>query len=156
MKKSSLLLPSGLRPFGLVLFLTGLILLFLRYQFNYKPGFLNLRVFALYTYYIESRIFSMITNQMVEEVAGILLLTGKFLIAFTKEKEEFEEYDFLRLKSFFVTAYLSLFYLIFSLLFFFGFGFVGALTFFMGFWLISYLLVFRFLLYRFKKGLLIQ
>ncbi len=156
MKKRSFLLPSGLRPIGFVLFLTGLILLFLRYQFNYKPDFLNLKVFAFYAYYIESRIFSMITNQMVEEVAGILFLSGKFLIAFTKEKEELEEYDFLRLKSFFITAYLSLFYLIFTLLFFFGFGFVGALTFFMGFWLISYIFAFRFLLFRYKRTLIIQ
>jgi hypothetical protein len=125
--------------------------LILKYKFNYKPEFLNLKVFAIYSFYIEARSFTTITHQMIADIAGILLLAGLFLISFTREKNESEALDALRLKAFMVTAYLNLVYLLVSILFFFGFGFVGASTFFMVFWLSAYLITFRILLYFNKK-----
>jgi hypothetical protein len=127
-------------------------MLILRYLFDYKPDFLNLKIFAFYTYYIESKVFAIIKNQMIEEIAAILILAGLFLIAFTKEKDESEDLNAMRFNAFFVSSYLNLAFLILSLLFFFGFGFVGALTVFMGVWLIGYLLVFRYSLYRYRRG----
>ena len=91
-------------------------------------------------------------NQVIEELAAIFMLSGLFLLAFTKEKEESEDLNALRLKAFMVTAYVNLIYLFLSLILFFGFGFVGALTLFMGVWLIAYLLVFRYLLLRNRQA----
>src|SRR5665647_746830 len=151
MKINNLLLSKRYKPLGIVLLLLGFVLLILRYQFNYKPDFLNLKVFAFYTYYIESKSFTVVTNQMIEELAAIFMLSGLFLLAFTKEKEESEDLNALRLKAFMVTAYVNLIYLFLSLILFFGFGFVGALTLFMGVWLIVYILVFRYLLLKKKQ-----
>lgn len=151
MKTSNFLLPKGLRPLGIIFIVVGLFLLFLKYKFNYKPDFLNLKVFAFYSFYIEARSFTTITHQMIEDIAGILLLAGLFMVAFTREKVESEGLDALRLKAFVVTVYLNLLYLLASILFFFGFGFVGALTLFMVFWLAAYLVTFRILMYRNKK-----
>jgi glucose uptake protein GlcU len=145
------LIPKGLRPFGIVLFIFGIILTLLKFRFNFKPDFLDFKVFAVYSYYIEAKSFSMITHQMIGEIAGIFLLSGLFLIAFTRENEESEIVDSLRLKAFMITAYLNLFYLLFSILFFFGFGFVGTLTLFTVYWLAVYLVVFRYLLYKNKS-----
>jgi len=152
MNLSKYLLPNGLRSLGIIFITTGILLLILKYQFNYKPDFLNLKVFALYSFYIEAKTFTMITHQMIADIAGIFLVTGLFIVSFTKEKNESEVLDLLRLKAFILTAYVNLFYLLSSILFFFGFGFVGALTLYMVVWLVVYLLIFRVLLYRIKKG----
>jgi len=151
MKLSKYLLPNGLRPLGIIFFISGIVLLILKYQFNYKPEFLNLKVFALYSFYIEAKTFTVITHQMIADIAGIFLLTGLFIMSFTKEKNESVVLDSLRLKAFILTAYVNFFYLLASILFFFGFGFVGALTFFMVVWLAVYFLIFRVMLYRKKK-----
>lgn len=142
------LISNRLRPLGIVLFAIGIILLILKYQFNYKPDFLDLKVFAIYSFYIEAKTFTMITHQMIADIAGIFLLTGLFIMSFTKEKNESDVLDSLRLNAFILTAYVNLFYLLASILFFFGFGFVGALTFFMVVWLAVYFVIFRVLLYR--------
>ena len=143
-------MPKGFRPLGIILSVIGIILLILVHQFNYKPDFLNLKVFAFYSFYIEAKSFTFITHQMIQEIAGVLQVVGLFFIAFSREKVESEFLDALRLKAFLISAYLNLFYLLISILFFFGFGFVGTLVVFIVFWLAAYILGFRYLLYRFK------
>lgn len=148
--KPSYLLPNKLRLLGIILLVVGICLAIAKYKFNYKPDFLNLKIFAIYSFYIETKTFSVVSNQMIEELAAIFILIGLFLVAFTREKVESELLDTLRLKAFMITAYFNLFSLIFSLLFFFGFGFVGALIFFSVSWLAVYILVLRYLLSRVK------
>ena len=132
--------------------MAGIVLLILKYQFNLKPEFLNLKVFAIYSFYIEAKVFTVITHQMLGDLAGILLLAGMFVVSFTREKDESAEVDELRLKAFLVGAYVNLAYLLIAELFFFGFGFVGALTLFMVVWLLVYLVTFRILLYKKNKA----
>jgi hypothetical protein len=152
MKSGKYLISNRLRPFGIVLFTIGIILLILKYQFNYKPDFLDLKVFALYSFYIEAKTFTIITHQMIADIAGIFLLTGLFIMSFTNEKNESDVLDSLRLNAFILTAYVNLFYLLASILFFFGFGFVGALTLFSVIWLATYLVIFRIMLHRSKRS----
>ena len=148
METSKFLMPYKLRLIGIGLVAVGIVLLVLKYHFNYKPDYLNVKVFAIYAFYLEAKTFTVISHQMLPDIAGIFLLLGLFLIAFTKEKSESMEIDSLRLKAFFVTAYANLIYLLLAVLFFFGFGFVGALTVFIYIWLLAYLISFRYLLFR--------
>ena len=141
-------MPNRLRILGVIFFTIGVILLILKYKFNYKPEFLNLKVFAIYSFYIEAKTFEMITHQMIADIAGIFLLTGLFILSFTKEKNESEAIDSLRLKAFILAAYVNLIYLLSSILFFFGFGFVGAITLYSIIWIAVYFLIFRFLLIK--------
>lgn len=133
---------------GIVLSVLGFFLAVARYKFNYQPDFLNVKLFAFYSFYIESKSFTIISNQLVEEIAQIVLVSGLFIIAFTREKEETEEIDVFRLKAFVLTAYVNLVYLLLATLFFFGFGFVATLIIFSVSWLAVYILVFRYLLFR--------
>jgi hypothetical protein len=151
MKISNFLMPKGLKPLGIIFSIFGLLLIFLKHQFNYKPDFLNLKVFALYSFYIEAKKFTFITHQMIEDIGGMLLIAGLFLIAFTREKVETETLDAIRLKAFFIAAWFNFFYLLFATLFFFGFGFVAALIFFAIGWLIVYIVSFRWMLYKSRK-----
>ena len=152
MQISKYLMPNKLRIFGIIFFMIGILLLILKYQFNLKPDFLNLKVFAIYSFYIEAKVFTVITHQMLGDLAGILLLSGIFVISFTREKEESAEVDGIRLKAFLVGVYVNFAYLLLSVIFFFGFGFVGAITLFMVVWLLAYLVTFRILLYRNKSA----
>lgn len=142
--KTPYLLPASSRLPGAVLVLAGIFLLTLKYAFDFKPHFLEMKMFAFYTYYIEAKSFSIIKHQMIEEFGGVLLLAGLFMVAFSREKIENEWTRRLRLKSFMITAWFFLVYLLVSVLFFYGFGFVGALTFSVITWLVCYILVFRF------------
>ena len=152
MNISKYLMPNKLRILGIIFLTFGIILLILKYKFNYKPEFLNLKVFALYSFYIEAKTFSMITHQMIADIAGIFLITGLFILSFTKEKNESDGIDSLRLKAFILAAYVNLFYIISSILFFFGFGFVGALTLYSVIWIAIYFLIFRLLLFQKNKA----
>jgi hypothetical protein len=153
MKISKYLMPNGLKTLGIICFMTGIILLVLKYKFNYKPEFLNLKVFALYSFYIEAKTFTMITHQMIADIGYIFLLTGLFILSFTKENNESDRLDSLRLKAFFLASYVNFFFMLLSVLFFFGFGFVGALTLFSVVWLGSYLVIFRIMLYFSNRSL---
>src|SRR5665647_3604377 len=112
MKIRSYLLPSGLRLPGIVMMIAGVLLLIATYIFNYKPDFLNMKIFAVYTYYIKSKSFTIISNQMVEEIGGIFLLCGLFFIAFSREKVESENIHTIRLKAFMLMAYFNLIFII--------------------------------------------
>jgi hypothetical protein len=151
MDRRILLFPAGLRLPGYILATAGLSLLFLRYKFNFEPDFLDIKFFAFLAYYIKAKVFAVIQHQMIEELGGVLLIVGLFLIAFTKEKAETESMNGIRLKAFYVSSYFNLVYVVLSILFFYGFGFVGALTFFAAGWLLFYILVFRYLLYKSLK-----
>ena len=149
-------MPNKMKTLGVILLIIGVLLVFLKHQFNYKPEFLNLKVFAIYSFYIEAKTFTLITHQMIEDLGGILLIAGLFMVAFSKEKAENEGMDLLRLKAFFITVWFNLFYLFFAILFFFGFGFVAALIGFAIGWLLVYIISFRWMLYKSKSGLSAQ
>ncbi len=148
MRNNIILLPWSLKVPGYISITAGILLLVLRYSFNYKPDFLELKFFAIYIHYINAKYFTVITHQMIEEIGGVLLIAGLFFVAFSREKVESEILNQLRLKTFYISSYFNLFYFLFSILFFYGFGFVGALTFFAVGWLVIYILVFRYLNYR--------
>lgn len=152
MKNNIILLPGSLRVPGYISLAAGILLLVLRYSFNYKPDFLELKFFAIYIHYINAKYFTLISHQMIEEIGGVLLIAGLFFIAFSREKVENEVINQLRLKTFYISSYFNLIYILISILFFYGFGFVGALTFFAVGWLVIYILVFRYLVYRFDRS----
>ena len=148
MRNNIILLPGRLKVPEYISLGAGIFLFVLRYSFNYKPDFLDLKFFAIYIHYINAKYFTIITHQMIEEIGGVLLITGLFFIAFSKEKVESEILNQLRLRTFYISSYFNLIYILISILFFYGFGFVGALTFFAVGWLVIYILVFRYLVYR--------
>ena len=147
MKKNSILLPRGFRPVGIVFALAGVILLVIRFYYGIKPEFFNIKVFAIFSSYLESKYFEVVTNQMIEEIGGILVLTGLFLTAFSREREEEEWMNALRLRSFFITAYINAAFLILAILFTFGFGFVYMIILNLVLWLVLYIIFFRTLLF---------
>jgi uncharacterized membrane protein YfcA len=77
----------------------GAMITFVRFGLEINPDFLNAKVFAGYSQYIDTKLFKVIDNNPGEELALLLLLTGLFMLAFSKEKEETEAVVKLRYKA---------------------------------------------------------
>jgi hypothetical protein len=88
-----------------------------------------------------------VRNNMGEELTGFFLIAGLFIFAFAREVVEYEMTNSLRLKAFFIAAYLNFLFLLAAILFTYGFAFVYMLMANMGFGLMVYILTFRTLLW---------
>jgi hypothetical protein len=141
------LLPRNFRFVGIIFFIFGLILGVARFYYGFKPDLLDMKMFAFYSSYLETKYMEIIRNNMCEEFIGFFLITGLFLNAFSREKVENKQKNVLRLKAFFISAYLNFLFLLVSLFFTYGFAFVYMLMVNMGISLLAYILVFRTLLW---------
>jgi len=147
----SYLMPRNFRFVGIFFFITGAILGIARFIYGFKPDFLDFKLFAVYSEYLESKFLQIISNNMCEEFSALFLITGLFLIAFSKEKSEEQVLNTLRLKAFFVASYLNLLFLIAAIFFTFGFAFVYMLMANMIVFLAAYISAFRIMYLKYKS-----
>lgn len=147
-----LLFPYQFKYIGLVFLITGIVLGIIRFYYGIKPTIFDLKVFAIYSKYIETIVFSPITNHFSEEIAGILILIGLVLIAFSKEKKETEHLNDIRLYSIILSIYINAIVILISLLFIFGLGFVNVLIINMYLLLVVYIIIFQFSRIRSNYG----
>jgi hypothetical protein len=124
---SHLLLPSRCKLAGWILFIPALIITILRFYFEYKPEWLDTKVFAFYSSYFENKYFTIIENNISEEITGVLLLISLFLISFSREKREDEEFLIKRLHALLLSVYINTIFLLIAFIFVYGLGFVKVL-----------------------------
>jgi hypothetical protein len=148
------LLPHKIKFVGIVLFLLGLIAAYLRFYAGLKPSYLTVPVFAFYSSFLETKTFQIITNNISEEIAALLLLIGLLVINFSKEVIENEKVNSIRLLSFASSVLLNTVILILYVLFIYGFAFVNVLMFNMFSQLMIYQIIFRILYIKNKKKFL--
>lgn len=141
-------MPHFFQVAGLVLTIAGLIMTYLRFGAGYKPGFLDVKVFAIWSTYFDTKYLQVINNNIGEEVCGITTLLGVFLLAFSREKYEQDHYWIYRLKAFILAAYCSVIYLLFSFFFIYGLAFFNMLTLYIILPLVFYTLFFRYFLIK--------
>lgn len=151
MNKMTFLMPRSFRLVGILFFITGVLFGVMRFYFGLKPGILNLKVFAFYSAYVGTKLMEITRNNMAEEITGFFMVSGLFLFAFSRETIENEQNNALRLKAFFIAAYLNFLFLLMALFFTFGLAFVYMLMYNMGFGLLIYIIAFRTLLYLNRK-----
>jgi hypothetical protein len=142
------LLPNYFQTAGLVLTVAGIVMTYLRFGTGIKPGFLDVRVFAFYSSYFDTKYFRFIDNNISEEICGITLLAGLFFIAFSSEKREQDHFWIYRLKSFILSAYCSALFLLISFLFVFGLAFINMLSLYIILPLFLYSVIFRYYVVR--------
>jgi hypothetical protein len=87
---------------------------------------------------------------LTEEFAGLLILAGLLLIAFSKEENEDESIYSLRLRSMILSFYLNSFLIVVALFTVFGLGFVEVMSFNLISTLVFYIIIFKFSLYKQK------
>jgi len=142
------LFPNKFKYLGIVFLILGLIASFTRFYLGIKPEFLNVKVFSVYSSFLESKYFTFTNNNIFEEICGILILLGLLFWAFSKEKEETKVILEIRLLSIFQSVFLNIIFLLITQVFVFGLGFIYIMILNLYSTLIFYLIIFYFRLYK--------
>jgi hypothetical protein len=124
MKRNTLLLPSGFRLPGFVFLIAGSVFGVMRFWFDIKPKFLHMKVYAVYSEYLGEKYMHFIKDNMSEELVGVLLVLGIWMIALSRDRFENEEKTVARTKAFVISAYLQIIFLLFSFLLTYGIAFL--------------------------------
>ena len=120
------LLPYPWKLVGYFLTVCGTVLAVLYLWFDFR---FSMPVFAVYSAFLETRMFVSFSTNFADETTMILLVTGLGLIVFSKEKSESENLDKIRFKAITKAFILNNILLLLSILFVFGSGFIAVLVF---------------------------
>lgn len=122
------LLPHKFRFVGLLLVVLGIISAYIRFYLGIKPTFFTIPVFAIYSTFLETKTFQIITNNISEEIVILLLLIGLLLINFSKEKFEDDIVDHFRFKALLYSVLINSILLLLSTVFIYGLAFISILS----------------------------
>lgn len=143
------LFPYRFKLYSIFLLIPGGIFFYL-YYLGSKPDFFTSRIYAFITAYAETRYFTEAQTNLLDELAAILIIGGIAFLVFSKERNENAETGKLRLRAFFYSAYFTIIVWILVFIFIYGWVIFIFSSFIFPFFLLSYLAVFRFLLYRYN------
>jgi len=121
---NTFLLPYRFKWIGTFLVLAGSVGLICYLWFNF---ILMLPVFAILSSFLEMKYFTIITTNVADELIMISLLTGFFFIAWSKEKTETEGLSRIRSIALSKAVLSNTVFLLFSILFIYGNGFVAVI-----------------------------
>ncbi len=142
------LLPYGWRWPGVILLLAGLAG---AVAYLATDLVITLPMPAIYSSFLETHIFRILPTNITDETILILLLSGCFLLCFSREKEEREEWRSVRLKALVFTLRINTAIMVSSILFIYGTGFVAVLAVNLFSPFLLYLVLFRLLKMRALK-----
>jgi hypothetical protein len=117
-------LPSFFRLPGFILVTAGSVLGIMRFWFDIKPRFLTMKVYAVYSEYLGEKYLHFIRDNMSEELTGVLLVLGIWMVALSRERNETEETADARNRAFVMSGYLQVLFLLGSLLLTYGIAFL--------------------------------
>lgn len=149
---TNILFPRTFKIPGVILFLIGFSLGLVRFYFGIKPKFFDVKVFSIYSQYFETSYFKVISNHISEELTALFLITGLLLICFSKEKDENESLNQIRLKSLILTFYINTGLILLSFIFIYGFVFINVIVLNLISPFIIYLITFNWLKYKFSRA----
>jgi len=147
------LFPNSLRKPGWFLFIPGLILGLIFLINEWDLHILEIPVFAIYQDEVfgeHQKFFTFIRNEVSDEIIALLLIAGGLLVAFSKEKQEDEFINKIRLESLVWATYINYGILVMGLLFIYGTPFLNVLVFNMITILIIFIIRYNWVLYRSK------
>lgn len=121
---SKYLLPHRFRWTGWILLAAGLAGLVLYQWFDFR---IMIPVFALFSSFLQTKYFTVVQTNAADEIILLLLLAGLFILSFTKEKNESDETEKIRYTALLLSFITNTAILVFSVLFFYGNGFLGIL-----------------------------
>ena len=121
---NNFLLPYKCKWIGAALIFSGLVGLVFYLWFDFR---LILPVFAVFSSFLETKMFTTFRTNFADELILLTLLAGFFLSAFSKEKTESEILDKIRAKALSKAIFTNVAFLIFSILFIYGNGFLAIL-----------------------------
>ncbi len=102
------LLPWQLKFVGIFLLLVGAVGVYIFIHLGEKPQWLEWNVFTLYSQYLLTKKFALITNNQGDELSVLFYFIGAFLLIFSAERKEKSSYTIARLRAFYKTVLISM------------------------------------------------
>lgn len=151
--KANFLFPGKFRTGGWILFIPGLILGVLFLFFNFEPTFLEINMPALLSEsFMDGAVFCTYTEtNLIDEIAGVLIIMGGLLIAFSKEKQEDEFISRIRLESLVWATYVNYAVLLLAIIFVYELAFLWIMVINMFTLLFFFIIRFNWVLYQSRK-----
>ena len=151
--KSNYLFPNRFKKIGWFLFIPGLLLGIVFLISQSDISFFDVKVFSVVEQAIfnDTVFFSFTENNILDEIAGLLIIIGALLIAFTKEKLEDEFIAKIRLESLVWATYVNYAILLLSIIFIYDLMFFWVLVFNMFTILIFFIIRFNWVLNKTKN-----
>ena len=98
-------------------------IIYIFFDFKFK-----IPVFAVYSSFLSTKYFTSFKTNFFDELTLLLLISGLALIVFTKEKNETEGLDSIRFRAFFRALTANTIFLLLSVIFVYGSGFIAILV----------------------------
>lgn len=120
---------------------------------EYSPSLLNCNVLSIFDTGFDSGIafFRFKENNILNEVLGIIVILSGLFVAFSKEKEEDEYINKIRLESLVWAVFVNYFILLFTFIFFFDFTFWWVMVFNMFTVLLLFIIRFNWKIYQLNR-----
>jgi hypothetical protein len=122
----SYLLPYPWKIPGIFISFCGIVMAILYLWFDFR---FTLPVFAVFSSFMETKMFVNFNTNFADETILLLLISGFSLIVFSKEKTEYDYYIPARAKAWTKAIITNNIFLLFSVLFVYGSGFIAILIF---------------------------
>lgn len=153
--KTNYLLPHRFKKVGWLLFIPSAILGLFMLIYDWTPDFLNVNVFGIFIDEIvgTKKYFGFVSNNILNEILGVLVIISGLMIAFSKERIEDELISKIRLQSLVWATYWNYGILILAFLFVYDFSFFWVMIFNMYTVLIFFIIKFNWSLMNLNKAL---
>jgi len=137
-------LPYKFKFLGFALIVIGCFFAVLYNCFGFS---LQMPAFAIYSSFMQTKIFTIIHTNFADELILLLLIAGLLFLMFSEDRFENQHLNQFRIKALIYAIITNYLLLIFSILFIFGGGFMSVLI----FNLFSILIIYQIFFYIFKK-----
>lgn len=151
--KTNYLFPHRYKKAGWVLFILGILLgvVFMIFETDLSVCVIKVFAIAVNSFAGDASYFTVIRNEVFDEIVCLLIVVGALLVAFSKEKSEDEFISKIRLESLVWATYVNYVILIVSIIFVYEMIFFWVLIFNMFTLLIFFLIRFNWVLYKTKN-----
>lgn len=156
--KLNYLFPHKYKKIGWFILVPSAIIGLISIIYMIEPSFLDFKVPSLLIdeLFGESSFIGFVENNLLDEIAGVLIIVSALFVAFSKEKTEDEYISKLRLESLVWAVYLNYAILLISILLIFDLSFLWVMIFNMFTILFFFIIRFNWKLYRLKKSALYE
>lgn len=156
--KEALLLPNRYKKIGWLILIPATILGIYVISKGFSADLIQAKVFSFFSYPLISNKppdrapFSMVYVDITNTIAGVLFLIGSIFVGFSKEENEDEFIEKLRLSSLLWAVWVSNILLLIGFLFFYDFSFLNIMIYNMFTVQIIFIARFNYILYQNRKG----
>jgi len=153
--KLNFLFPSKFKRIGWFTLIPSAIIGLSTLIYEYEPSFLDFNVPAIFVdelFSVNKKTFRMVTNNILNEILGVLIIISTLFVAFSKEKSEDEYISKIRFDSLAWAVYFNYAILILTILFIYDFAFLWVMVFNMFTVLLFFIVRFNWQISKLKKS----